>query len=81
MSELRDNLNAAFEAHTAWEDAPAGDPKMAAWDALCETLDPQVMDAMLHLARLEFRRIERLQPVGLKSASGTLNTNGESNER
>lgn len=66
------------EAHTAWEDAPAGDPKMAAWDALCETLDPQVMDAMLHLARLEFRRIERLQPVGLKSASGTLNTNGVS---
>lgn len=69
MSELRDKLNAAFEAHSAWEDAPAGDPKMVAWDTLCETLGPQVMDAMLHLARLEFRRIERLQPVGLKSAA------------
>lgn len=63
MSELRDKLNAVFAAHTAWEDAAAGDPKMEAWDALCETLDAQAMDAMLHLARLEFRRIERLDPV------------------
>lgn len=68
---LREMLNAVFVAHAAWEDAATGDPKMEAWDALCEAIEPATMDAILHLARLEFRRIERMVPVGARSTPAT----------
>lgn len=59
----REKLSKVFGLHTAWHEAPAGNDKMVAWEALVEEVDAQVMDSVLWLARVAFRQQQAHDPL------------------